>query len=53
MPKKKRIETPDEQSKRFEAEVQRLVDAGELNLIEADAAMETLSNRLFRRSKNT
>lgn len=47
MPKKKRIETPDEQSRRFEAEVQRLVDAGELNRTEADKAFDKLSTHLF------
>ncbi len=34
--KKKQSEQPDEQSKGFTEEVQRMIDAGELNLIEAD-----------------
>ena len=42
MPKKKRSETPEEQSARFRAEVERLVAAGELSPIEADAAMDKL-----------
>ena len=36
MPEKKHRETPEEQSERFRKEVQRLIDAGELNPIEAD-----------------
>jgi hypothetical protein len=40
MPKKKKQETPEEQSARFRAEVQRLIDAGELNPTDADAAFE-------------
>ena len=40
MPKvKKPPETQAEQSARFEAEVQRLVDAGELNRTEAEASL--------------
>lgn len=42
MPKKKRKETPDEQSARFRAEVERLVEAGELSPTEADAALDRL-----------
>jgi hypothetical protein len=42
MPKKQVTLTPDEQSRRFKAEVQRLIDAGELNPTEADAAMDKL-----------
>jgi len=40
MPKKQNPESPEEQSERFKAEVQRLIDAGELNPTEADAAFE-------------
>ena len=40
MPKKKTKETPEEQSARFRAEVARLIEAGELNLTEADAALD-------------
>jgi len=42
MPKKKNPETPEEQSKRFKAEVERLINAGELNPTEADAAFDRL-----------
>lgn len=47
MPKKKRNETPEEQSKRFRAEVERLIEAGELSPTEAEAALD----RLVRRQK--
>jgi exonuclease VII small subunit len=40
MPKKKHKETPEEQAARFRAAVQRLVEAGELDPDEADAAFE-------------
>ena len=40
MPKKKQPETPEEQSERFRTEVTRMVDAGELNLIEAEERFE-------------
>jgi hypothetical protein len=40
MPKRKPGMTPEEQRERFKAEVQRLIDAGELNPTEADAAFE-------------
>lgn len=36
MPKKKTPESQKDQSERFRAAVQELVDAGELNLIEAE-----------------
>jgi hypothetical protein len=39
MPKKKLPERPEDQAKRFEAEVQRLIDAGELNPTEAAEAL--------------
>ena len=42
VPKKKQPEPPDEQSKRFLADAQRMIDAGELNPIEADKALERL-----------
>ena len=42
MPKQKRKETPAEQSARFKAEAQKLIDAGELNPIEADEALDKL-----------
>ena len=42
MPKKKSKETASEQSARFQAEVQKLIDAGELSRTEADAALDRL-----------
>lgn len=42
MPKKKQEETPEAQAKRFREEVQKLIDAGELNPTEADAALDRL-----------
>jgi polyhydroxyalkanoate synthesis regulator phasin len=45
MPKKKRHETQAEQSARFKRDAQKLVDAGELNLTEAEAAVERLVRR--------
>lgn len=37
MAKKKNPENPEDQVKRFEAEVQKLIDAGELNPTEAES----------------
>lgn len=45
MPKQKHKETQAEQSARFEAEVQRLIDAGELNPAEAEEALEKIVRR--------
>lgn len=45
MPKKSKQETQEEQSERFRKEVQKLVDAGELNPTEADAALDKLVRR--------
>jgi hypothetical protein len=42
MPKKQNPESPVEQSERFKREVRKLIDAGELNPNEADAAFERL-----------
>jgi polyhydroxyalkanoate synthesis regulator phasin len=42
MPKKKPGMTPEEQSERFKDTVRELVDAGELNPIEADEAFQRL-----------
>ena len=42
MPTKKQHESQAKQSARFRSEVQKLIDAGELNPIEADAAMDAL-----------
>ncbi len=40
MPKKKKAETSEQQSARFRAELQKLIDAGELSPTEADANFE-------------
>lgn len=40
MPTKKRHESQAKQSARFRSEVQKLIDAGELDPTEADAAFE-------------
>ena len=40
MPKKKHHETQAEQSKRFLAEAQKLIDGGELNPTEAEEALD-------------
>lgn len=40
MAKKKNLENPEDQVKRFEAEVQRLIDAGELNPTEAERELD-------------
>lgn len=42
MPKKATSETEQEQSKRFQKEAQKLVDAGELSLTEAEAILDKL-----------
>jgi polyhydroxyalkanoate synthesis regulator phasin len=42
MPKKKNQESQEEQSERFKQAVRDLVDAGELNPIEADKALDGL-----------
>jgi len=42
MPKKKQGETPEEQSARFRAEVERLIAAGELNPTDADERFDRL-----------
>ena len=45
MPKKARQESQEVQSERFRKEVRRLVDAGELNPTEADAALDKMVRR--------
>lgn len=46
MPKEKKPkETPKQQAARFAAEVERMKAAGELNLIEADEALDGLVRR--------
>lgn len=42
MPKQKRKETQAEQSARFEAEVQRMIDAGELSPSEANDMLDKI-----------
>ena len=42
MPKKKNPEKPEDQIKRFREEVRKRTDAGELNPIDADAALDKL-----------
>lgn len=42
MPKKQKTETSEEQAARFRAEVERMIAAGELNPIEADARFDSL-----------
>lgn len=46
MPKKKVQETQAEQSERFRKTVRDLVDAGELNPTDADAAFERLMTKV-------
>ena len=45
MPKKQNPLTPEEQQKRFEAEVRRLINAGELDPDEADAMLDSMVKR--------
>lgn len=42
MPKKKHPEKPEEQAARFQAEVERLIAAGELDPEKGDAALDAL-----------
>ncbi len=46
MPKKQSKETQKDQSERFEREAQKLIDAGELNPIEADKALDRLTQNV-------
>ena len=48
MPKKKQSEPPDEQSKRFVEDAQRMIDAGELNPTEAEKGFERLIDAVRR-----
>ncbi len=52
MPKKKREESPEEQSKRFREETQKLIDAGELNPTEAEDRMDRLIRQLSEHKGN-
>jgi polyhydroxyalkanoate synthesis regulator phasin len=45
MPRKKVHESQAKQSARFRSEAQKLIDAGDLNPTEADAAMDRLVRR--------
>lgn len=45
MPKKQNPETPEEQSRRFQGDAQRLVDDGELSPTDADRALDKLVRR--------
>lgn len=42
MPSKKQHESQAKQSARFRSDVQKMIDAGELNPTEADAALDAL-----------
>lgn len=42
MPEPSKKETPQEQARRFQAEVERLAAAGELSLTEADKELDNL-----------
>jgi polyhydroxyalkanoate synthesis regulator phasin len=42
MPKKKRQETPEEQSERFQRDAQAMIDAGELSPTEAESVLDKL-----------
>lgn len=46
MPKKTKQETPAEQSERFKKAVREMIDAGELNPTDANAAFERLIHRV-------
>ena len=48
MPRKKRHESQAKQSARFRSEVQRLIDAGELDPTEADEAFERVLSKAAR-----
>ena len=52
MPKPKETLSPDEQSQRFRDEVQRRIDAGELNPTEADAALDRMLAGQASRARN-
>lgn len=52
MPKKKPGMTPEEQSERFKKDAQKLIDAGELDPIAADEALEKLMKSTTLTSKS-
>jgi hypothetical protein len=51
MPKKKKEESAEAQAKRFEAEAQKLIDAGELDPTAASQGLDVLVSRLKTRSQ--
>lgn len=51
VPKKGKRETPEEQSARFSAEVERLIEVGELSPTEADEALDDLVTKKARVAK--
>ena len=52
MPQKKQQETPEEQSERFQKEAQRLIDAGELNPTETEAAVDRIVSQTAQSKRN-
>ena len=52
MPRKKQHESLAKQSARFRSEVQRLIDAGELDPIEAEAAVDRLVRKTAARKSD-
>lgn len=53
MPKRKETLSREEQSRKFKAEVQRLIGAGELNPTDADAALDGLIRRVGKTPDST
>ena len=53
MPKKKNTESPAEQSERFDAEVARLIEAGQLDPAEAADALDGLVRKQAIGNRNT
>lgn len=52
MPKKKEEISQEEQSRRFLEAAQRLIDAGELNPIEAEEALDRVVNHARRKPED-
>lgn len=52
MPKKQRRESQKEQSARFEAEAQKMINAGELSPTEAEEALDKMVGSQKAESKN-
>ena len=53
MAKKKKVETLEEQSARFRAEVERMIAAGELNPTEADRILERTLRHVLEQKKGS